>query len=82
MDRLSFNVDDTATGPYGVSYTSVGIGLVPAETRPTVPRWHGGAPVYDADGARICGALTCGDTHFARGRCRRHYHRLRARGLL
>jgi len=75
---LDFDPDDTSTGPY----TSGGVGLAPPEQRPTVPRWHGGAPVYDADGSRVCGALTCGDTHFARGRCRRHYHRLRARGLL
>ncbi len=76
---LDYDPDSTATGPY--------LDVVPPDTAPpdtaaTVPRWHSGAPVYDADGTRICGALTCGDTHFARGRCRRHYHRLRARGML
>lgn len=75
MDRCDFDPDDTSTGPY--------LDVPLPDTTPAAPtRWHSGAPVYDADGARICGALTCGDAHFARGRCRRHYHRLRARGLL
>lgn len=74
---LDFDPDSTATGPY----LDVPPDTAPPDTAATVPRWHGGAPVYDG-GRRVCGAMACNAVHFARGRCRRHYQRLRRKGIL
>ncbi len=75
---LDFDPDSTATGPY-LDVTPPA--TAPPDTAATVPRWHGGAPVYDG-GRRVCGAMACNAAHFARGRCRRHYQRLRRKGIL